>query len=76
MKSAHEKRNWKTIEDEAHALKSSSGSFGAIKLQAFAREIELAAINKNIDTMDKIMPTLEDLIHLSIAELETLISRN
>jgi len=76
MMDGYKKQNWKVLEDEAHALKSSSGNFGAIKLQALARKIELAAKSKDQAVFDKIIPTLEEIIRLSIEELQKLVSQN
>ena len=67
-------RDWKGIGDEAHALKSSSGSFGAIKLQAFARELEVAARDENLATLEKIFPGLDALVEDSLDELGVLIA--
>ncbi|MFI5020089.1 MAG: response regulator [Alphaproteobacteria bacterium] len=39
---AAERRDFATLEREAHSLKSSSGTFGALALQAHAKSIELA----------------------------------
>ena len=67
-------QNWAGIGDEAHALKSSSGSFGAIKLQAFARELEVAAREENLATLQKIFPRLDTLVKDSLDELGVLIT--
>jgi len=76
LSDGHEKQNWKVLENEAHALKSTSGSFGAIKLQAYAREIELAAKNRDINSIDKIIPDLEETTHLSLKELSNLVRQD
>jgi len=76
LSDGYEKQNWKVLENEAHALKSTSGSFGAIKLEAYAKEIELAAKNRDISSIDKIIPDLEETTRLSLKELGDLIRQD
>ena len=73
MNEAHINRDEKILEDQAHALKSSSGSFGAIKLEAVAREIEKAASGGDAATLDKNMSQLETLVEQSLEALQALI---
>ena len=75
MNEAHGNRDEKILEDQAHALKSSSGSFGAIKLEAVAREIEKAASSGDITVLDKNMSQLEALVEQSLEALKVLIQR-
>jgi len=75
MKDGYEKLDWNVLEDQAHALKSSSGSFGAITLQAFAREVEVAARAKNKAALDKNIPQLEEIVNQSLEELEALLGQ-
>ena len=56
--SAH---HYDDLSAEAHALKSSSGSFGAIRLEATALEIEIAAKNVDVATLAPVMAGLEHL---------------
>lgn len=73
ISAAYRDSDWKTIMDHSHALKSSSGSFGAIKLQAFAREMEEAAKDANQATMDVLFIQLERVLNQSLANLAELI---
>jgi PAS domain S-box-containing protein len=75
MKDGYEKLDWNVLEDQAHALKSSSGSFGAITLQAFAREVEVAARAKNKAALDKNIPQLKEIVNQSLEELEALLGQ-
>jgi len=75
MSEAHGERDAKILEDQAHALKSSSGSFGAIKLAAVAREIEKAASDGDIAALDKNISQLEALVERSLEALQALIQR-
>jgi HPt (histidine-containing phosphotransfer) domain-containing protein len=59
-----------SLGDEAHALKSSSGSFGALRLQAAAREIELAAKAGDGAGVDRAMTGLASLAQRSTEELK------
>ena len=75
MSEAHGDRDVKILEDQAHALKSSSGSFGAIKLEAVAQEIEKAASDGDIAVLDKNISQLEALVERSLEALLALIQR-
>lgn len=75
MKDGHENLDWSVLEDQAHALKSSSGSFGAIKLQAFASEVEVAAKGKNKAALDKNIPQIREIFDQSLEELQVLIDQ-
>ena len=74
MNESYRTRDWKQIGDEAHTLKSSSGSFGAIKLQAVARELEVAAREENLTTLEQTFPKLESLVNQSLDELGVLVA--
>ena len=73
MSQAHINQDEKILEDQAHALKSSSGSFGAIKLEAVARELEKAASGGDTAALDKNMSQLEALVEQSLEALQALI---
>jgi len=75
MESSYQDSAWEAIQDQAHALKSSSGSFGAIKLQAFAREMEEAAKHRNQSHMDELFTQLEQVLDQSLASLTTLVEK-
>jgi CheY-like chemotaxis protein len=47
---ASEKHDWKTLQGEAHALKSTAGTFGAKRLQEHARRLERASANEDSAT--------------------------
>ena len=76
MGEAYAAENWEKLGNEAHALKSSSGSFGAIRLQALARELEFAAREENVRTLHKVYPQLDELVHASLAELARMIRQS
>jgi len=73
MENAYQESAWDVIMDQAHALKSSSGSFGAIKLQAFARELEEAAKISNRPLIEQLYTRLEQVLDQSLTSLATLI---
>jgi CheY-like chemotaxis protein len=75
MQDAYESSDWQVIMDQAHALKSSSGSFGAIKLQAFAREMEEAAKSTNPVLMVDLSGRFEQVLEQSLASLTSLIEK-
>jgi len=75
MKDGYEKLEWDVLDNQAHALKSSSGSFGAITLQAFAREVEVAAKAKDRDALDKNISQLDEIVNQSLEELEALMGQ-
>ena len=75
MEDAYNSSDWQVIMDQAHALKSSSGSFGAIKLQAFAREMEEAAKTGNQALMDDLFGRLEQVLDHSLTSLSSLIEK-
>ena len=75
ISAAYQDGDWKTIMEHAHALKSSSGSFGAIKLQAFAREMEEAAKDGNQATLDDLFIQLERVLGQSLSNLAELIEK-
>lgn len=75
MNEAHRNRDEKILEDQAHALKSSSGSFGAIKLEAVAREIEKAAKEGDFTVLDRNVSRLEALVEQSLEALQALIQQ-
>jgi len=75
IESAYKNSDWQVIMDQAHAMKSSSGSFGAIKLQAFAREMEEAAKTANEGMMDNLYGRIEEVLDQSLASLARLIEK-
>lgn len=65
--------DWPQLSAEAHALKSSSGSFGAVQLQTIAAEIELAAKAGNSENLQHHIPYLERLALDSVEALQRFI---
>lgn len=47
---ASKQHDWKTLQGEAHALKSTAGTFGAKRLQEHARRLECASANEDSAT--------------------------
>jgi CheY-like chemotaxis protein len=47
---ASKRHDWKTLQGEAHALKSTAGTFGAKRLQEHARRLERASANEDSAT--------------------------
>jgi PAS domain S-box-containing protein len=67
---AHQKNgDLVALGDEAHALKSSSASFGATRLAQLARDIEIAARNSNADETWRWMADLESISGASMDAL-------
>ncbi|MES9905299.1 MAG: ATP-binding protein [Sedimenticola sp.] len=65
---------WPQLSAEAHALKSSSGSFGAVQLQAVASEIELAVKASDTTSIEHHMTSLESLAADSVEALQLFIT--
>jgi CheY-like chemotaxis protein len=55
------------LEDEAHTLKSSAGTFGALRLQGLARDIEAACREGNRATAEKLGRGLGTLVEETLA---------
>ncbi len=60
-------QNWQGLQDEAHILKSSAGSFGAKALFEKAKHMEVALKNHNIEGVNAEM---EDLNYLATTSIE------
>ncbi len=58
---------------EAHTLKSSSGSFGAMQMNALAKSIELAAKSSNFDKLEGLIEELEPLSLETLAAFDRLL---
>lgn len=65
----YQTKDWHALGDEAHTLKSSSGSFGAFVLQEKAKNIEFAVRNGDYAHIDDEMRTLKNLAQRSISAL-------
>ncbi len=59
-------QNWQGLQDEAHILKSSAGSFGAKALFEKAKNMEVALKNQNIERVNSEMDDLNYLATTSI----------
>ncbi len=70
MISQFEEKDWKGLKDEAHTLKSSSGSFGAYVLFEKARAIEEMIVKRQFDNVEKEVETLVQLSRESIEQLK------
>jgi|GEM_PF-1173744 len=55
------------FEDEAHTLKSCAGTFGAIRLQILAKELEMACKTDNRELVLKLARELPELLNITIA---------
>ena len=63
---AAERRDFATLEREAHSLKSSSGTFGALALQAQAKSIELACKDGKGEQAILLVGTLRGLVAAAV----------
>lgn len=54
--------DWPAIETEAHTLKSSAGSFGAVSLQVMACDLEAAAREENNAKLERLMNDLPAIV--------------
>ncbi len=71
MMSLFEGQDWKGLKDEAHTLKSSSGSFGADILFEKAKKIEELITKRQFDNVDREMRGLASLSRESIEQLKS-----
>ena len=70
MKNLLEQENWKDLSGEAHTLKSSAGSFGAMDLSVLARKIEESVKSDKTDLTIELCDKLEPMIMATMTELE------
>jgi len=63
---AAERRDFATLEREAHSLKSSSGTFGALALQAHAKSIELACKDGKGEQAIRLVAKLRGLVAAAV----------
>ena len=59
---------------EAHTLKSTSGSFGAMQLNSLAKSIEFAAKNNRRDRLEKLVTDLENVAADTLSAYEGLVN--
>jgi len=70
MLNLHSKKKWKELSNEAHALKSSSGSFAAVALQKKAQCIEASATALDIASLESDMNNFEGVASKSLIALK------
>lgn len=70
MQTLYQKADWQELSDQAHALKSSSGSFGAKRLQEVAKKIERFAIDHRAEELEHDIQTLASLSSKTITALQ------
>ncbi len=70
MKALLEQENWQDLSGEAHTLKSSAGSFGAMDLSVLARKIEESVKSDKTDMTIELCEKLEPMILATVTELE------
>jgi signal transduction histidine kinase/CheY-like chemotaxis protein/HPt (histidine-containing phosphotransfer) domain-containing protein len=58
-------KNMASLENEAHSLKSSSGTFGAYSLQQLSLQIELACKDGNFDQAVELAKSVQDIFNLT-----------
>ena len=58
MKDSMENKDFKSLSDNAHRLKSTSGTIGAIYTQHISQQIEIASRNQNIIKVQELIPEL------------------
>jgi CheY-like chemotaxis protein/HPt (histidine-containing phosphotransfer) domain-containing protein len=66
---AADKRDFTTLEREAHSLKSSSGTFGALALQEHAKALELACRDGSGERALMLVPPLRALVAAATAAM-------
>ncbi|WP_198673664.1 response regulator [Algibacillus agarilyticus] len=71
MQSLLTDKDWSSIQNEAHALKSSSGSFGLTKLQSTAKSIELGNTETNGQKIINQVQALSSIYNDSITAIKT-----
>jgi HPt (histidine-containing phosphotransfer) domain-containing protein len=62
MESAFKDANLEEIGVDAHSMKSSSGTFGALQLQDLAAQIEAAAMRGEKEQLEEVLGELPDLV--------------
>ena len=76
MRRALGKQDFKQLEREAHALKSSAGNLGASKVQIASQELEDLASNEHVQEASHLIDALELQVNQAISELRQLIEDN
>ncbi len=71
IRAALESGKMERVEYEAHALRSSSGTFGAIKLQELAAHVERACLAGDFDTADELARVLLDVADVTATSLRS-----
>ena len=66
MLSQWQQQNLQALSNEAHALKSSSGSFGLIALQSLAKDIEQGSRESSLETVNESMAQLKEVSQESL----------
>ncbi len=69
MRSAAQKRDWEGMGREAHSLKSSSGTFGLMRVSQLSKTIEFACIRGDGDTAERTLATLADVVNADLRVL-------
>lgn len=73
MRRALGKRDFRALETEAHALKSSAGNLGAFKVRMGSQELEDLASNEHVRGASRLIDALELQVNQAISELRQLI---
>lgn len=71
MDSALQEGRHEEIGADAHAMKSSSGTFGALRLEALAAQLEAASMRRDEGRIAELMKALPDLVSETWAALAT-----
>lgn len=66
IQSAGERKDWKKLAESAHALKSSCGNVGAVRVRALLDEIEQLALKKDVVGCSRKLRELKEIFDPSL----------
>ncbi len=72
IRSGIEEEELEKAEMGAHSLKSSAANVGAAELRRIAAEVELEAIDDNLEAVQGLLPQIEDAYRAARVELESI----
>ncbi len=72
LRSSLQVHDAETFRRAAHSLKSNSATFGASRLAAMAKELEMLGKENKLDEAASKLPAVDELLHLVEAELRGL----
>lgn len=66
LKELWAQKNYGEVREQAHALKSCSGTFGGLRLQEVAKQMEEASAAHASDDVHRLMPVLNEVMEITM----------